>query len=226
VLSHDPAGGVHVVVVEDVPNRVGAAGGLAHAPLPVAVGVPVPAVVVGVAVRPRGVAEVAPRRGEPQRRATAGPELGLLPAPPHLSQYPAAVDVPRHRHLLHRHVHLHAVHATEVLERGTDHSLAALAAHPHLQIHRLHPRIGDDAEKPESCVISSVGFKCVRTAIDQCIRSARAPAATMACPGYARLCQESGGCRCNGGRRECSNNSKRRTGTRRRPRPPCARAAL
>ena len=48
--SHDPAGGVDVVVVEHV------TGGLAHAPVPVAVvAVPVAAVVVAVAaVRARG----------------------------------------------------------------------------------------------------------------------------------------------------------------------------
>ena len=48
--SHDPAGGVDVVVVEHVAGGHGAAGGLAHAPVPVAVvAVPVAAVVVAVA---------------------------------------------------------------------------------------------------------------------------------------------------------------------------------
>jgi hypothetical protein len=110
--SHDPAGGVDVVVVEHVAGGPGAAGGLAHAPMPVAIAVPVAAVVVAVAaVRAAVVAEVAPRGREPQRRAAARPELRLLPAPPHLAQHLRPVHVPRHCHLLHRHAHLYAVHS-------------------------------------------------------------------------------------------------------------------
>ena len=58
--SHDPAGGVDVVVVEHVAGGPGAAGGLAHAPVPVAVvAVPVAAVVVAVAaVRAAAVTEI------------------------------------------------------------------------------------------------------------------------------------------------------------------------
>lgn len=40
-----------------------------------------------------------------------GPELGLAPRPPHHLQHLPLVDVPRHRHLLRVHVHLHTVHS-------------------------------------------------------------------------------------------------------------------
>lgn len=106
-MSHNAAG-MDVIVTEEEDGvvadcAIGLVGEIAVDALVVAVAV----VVVGGGEG--GLVEVLRRVGVVLAVVRERPELRLPPGPPHHLQHPPLIHVPRHRHLLPAHVHLHAI---------------------------------------------------------------------------------------------------------------------